>query len=290
MKLLKNLFVLGLLVTSFSACSGNGGGNNYVSIGETTRTGNLSQTIKRLDYNPSSYGLSENESEFELEFTLHSYFDSIVALKNVYNYSVVFDGKKDNGGILLFGSSKTPTSIAPDKDETVILDIKCFKDWKTAVISYSDYNNNITYSFSLRSSDYPDYTNNSYPVLKQNDSFASDDGKAEITFKSLKASIIGSAGVASDFDNLEFIVSLTSLHDENISLPSTYRYNIKCDAGFSRASFNVGTENLPTLLPAKGTVNLTFIIVLSKQWKKMVFGCDDGVAYKFMILHSDVTY
>ena len=145
----------------------------------------------------------------------------------------------------------------------------------------------------MRSSDYQDYANNSYPTLKQNDSFTSEDGKATITFKSLKTTTISSAYAETNSDNLEFVVALASHSSENISIPiSTRGYNIKCDAGFSSASFifGYGLPTLPTSLPANGTINLSFIIALSKEWKKMVFGCDDGVAYKFTVLHSDVSY
>ncbi len=292
MKLLRPLFVLGLLLSSLSACStGNTGSDNYLTPGETATTGELSQTVKRLDYlpPPSTMGLSDNERAFELEYVLHSDYETIVALGSISCYSAVFDGNVNNGG-LYYGLTTPPNSIAPKENKTILLRMKCFSDWKTVVISYKDNNNN-AYTFSLRSSDYPDYANNCYPTLKQNDSFVSEDGKAKIAFKSLKTTTIGSAHAGVNSDNLEFVVSLTSFYNENISIPSsTYRYAIKCDAGFTSASFSVASPSLPTSLPANGTVDLTFIIVLSKEWKKMVFGCDDGVTYKFTILHSNISY
>jgi len=299
MKLLKCLFAFGILATSLSACeakeSNYNGSNNtpvvkYLTLGETARTGKLSQTIKRLDYIPSPYGLSENEKAFELEFTLHSDYESIVALSNIYSYSAVFDGNRNNGGTSLSGNYVTPSSIAPNKNETVLLRLTCFADWRTVVVSYKDQNNN-AYSFSLRSSDYPDYTNNTYPLLKQNDSFTTEDGKAEVKFTSLKTTIISSAYAGPDEDNLEFVISLTSHSNENLSIPSwTNGYSIKCDAGFSKASFSVGSPNPPSTLPANDTIDLKFIIVLSKEWKTMVFGCDGGIVYKFSVHHSDVSY
>ena len=291
MNILKAFFITGILSVAISACSSNS--SKYLKIGETAKNGKLSQTIERLDYSPSSQiGLDENQLVFELEYKLHSDYGSITSLSNM-GYSAVFDNNKNNGGLYPFGTSITPTSIAPNADERVVLSLYCFKDWKTATISYKD-NNNIVYSFSIRSSDYTDHSNNNYPVLKKGGSFVDADGKVRITFKTLKRTDVGSAGVGNDSDNLEFVVGLTSLSNEAFALPaSTMGYYLQCDAGFSYSRFNVATPNLPSNLLPNESVDLEMIIIVSKQWNKMVFGYSSNnqkLSYYFTILHSEITY
>ena len=282
MKFLKSVFLLGLLGSSLASCSSN----KYVCLGETVKSGKLSQTIMRLDYMPATYGVGENEQRIELEYSLRSDYDSIVALSGS-GYSAIFDENINNGGIF---SKKVPTSISPDKSERITLTLSCFKDWKTVTVSYKDNNNN-SYSFSLRSADYPDKANNCYPTLKQGESFFTNDGKASVTFNSLQTTLIGSAYADATEDNLEFNLTINSLSSETISLPViTSYYSLKCDSGFSSSMFNGATPNLPSSLPAFGTVRLNFIIILSKQWKKMVFGCDQGLYFRLTLLHSDIVY
>lgn len=279
-----------LLPISFFSCSKNQK-TKFLNLGETQRFGNLSVTIKRLDYLPSTYGLNENECLIELEYKLHSYYSSIVALES-YGYSVLFDNNSNNGGFYMMGGSG-PSSIAPNSDETITMTMWCFKDWKKATIKYSDYDNK-SYSFSIKSSDYPDYSNNSYPVLTQGQSFINDAGSMQITFKSMISTTVGSAYAGANEDNLEFIITLTSLVDYNISLmQSPSRYYLKCDSGFSSGKTSVSSPTLPSSLPAHDSTDLRFIIILSKQWHKMVFGytqSSPSLEFLFTINHSDVNY
>lgn len=294
------LIALGLSICGCSTnndTSGEGSGINdgdsFLSIGETNDSKNFTQSLVRMDYKPATIISDENKVTFELELLLHSKEDSIVALGGSSSYSATFDENKNNGGVMYTTSSHYPTSIAPGKDETVLLVLECFKDWKKAVVSYRD-NNNYSYSFTIRSTDFPSKANNNYPVLKKGESFTNKDNALKVTFKNLEKTKVSGAYVAEGEDNLLFSVTLESLVDEKLTIPASYyNYIIKADGGFTSCGVSVGTPKLPSSIPAKETVEVQIIITINKNWEKLVFGYEKNAGkaeFKFNILHSDNTY
>ena len=300
MKFIKTFIILSSIICAgCSQVSNDGTYNNisnrnsavFLKIGETAKTGNLSQTIKRLEYVKfySTSNQSDNYRCFELEYLLHSDYTSIIALNNYWSYSIVFDQNINNGTL---ESVAGPDSIAPKANEKVVIKAKCFKDWKTAEIKYSD-NNGRKYSFSIRSSDYPDYTNNDYRTLNIGDSFVVDSGKYEVTLKSFTTTIIGSGYCPEKCDNIELVLTLNSLVDESINLPDGYSgYEIKADSDFSECRISMATPTHPSKLPARSSVVLKFIVQVEKTWKKIVFsnGSSSYKTYSFMLLHNEIDY
>lgn len=288
---IRSLFLLFVPTLFLPCCSSDS--VKYLKIGETQKSGKFSETLIRLDYTPSSYGIDQNECLIELDYILHSYYNSTVSIASYYSYEVVFDNNSNNGGIYMFGVDG-PSSIAPNSDEMISMTLVCFKDWKTATISYKDYDNK-SYSFSIKSSDFPDFANNCYPTLKPGDSFVNDSEAMRITFSSIETTTVGSAYAGADSDNVEFILILENLTSNNISLtefPS--RYYLKCDSGFTQSSISITTPNLPTSLPANGTTSLRFILILNKQWQKMVFGYTNSGSksneFLLTVIHSEIRY
>ena len=280
------LSIIGL-VSCGSSQNGNNSGPAYLKLGETTRNGNLSVTIKELNYT-NFINADKNESYFKLDFILHSYYENTVSLNHQglgYGYSVVFDNNSNNGGL---SNSTAPSSIAPNADEMVSLTCRCFKDWESAVISYKDNNSN-EFTFGIKSEDYPNIFNNNRPILKSGEEFTNDANTMKVKMQSItRYNYDDTADIT--WDQMVLSCRLTSLILTDIDLPSVMNYSVSSDG---TPSISWSTNSTPTKLSANGSVTITIIIKIRDNWTQLMFGNERGgndSRFMFGVLHSDFNY
>ena len=265
----------------FLSCSNNKS-IDYLSLGEEQRNGAFSQRLLRLDYVDSNSS-DKNKVGIELEFAIRSYHKNTVSLKS--SYSIVFDNNP-TGTVVNYYQVQ---SIAPGYEETIILKTDCFKDWRNATITYNPYqyiDGNDTYSFSVKSEDFPDKLNNCYPTLKQDESFHISK-YVTLELLSLQTTTIGSAYVKEGESNLEIRYSILNLVHKDISLQQfAYRVGVN-DDGMS-ARITVSSPTPPSVIKASSTTEFEHIIAVNNMWTRMVFSYEtDTFRYAFNLLNSD---
>ena len=282
MKILNEVFIIALALVA-SSCSQDESGK-YLQLDQSGRAGSLSYTMTRLEYTGTAYP-DTNKVKMEIEYNLHSFSDSYLELNGYY--SVSFDGSASS--VIYYGTF--PTSIAPNGNEKVVLEVECFPDWKSVIVQNVHSNN--PYSFSLKSSDYPNTLNASetyYPRLKTGSTASYPNNKVAVSIQSLEVTTNGSAYISSDERNMIFQYTLYNRSEEEITFGSLL---FTAKATFDSGTLSGGITEVPATNPqsvgAVSESSFSITIRANVAWNYMLFihKTNGNIVYSFILNHSD---